>query len=64
MKIEWTPEKRIHVCDILSEWLIEHGASSGETIMQDDDCQLDAPELLSNIVDNVIKPIIEDADYL
>ena len=62
MKIEWTPEKRIEVCDVLSEWLIKHNACSGECICQDDDCIIDAPELISTLVDDIIKPTTEDEE--
>ncbi len=63
MKIEWTQEKKDEVCKRLEKWLVEHGASAGEVIAQDDDCQIDAPNLIGELVDEVIHPITEDSDY-
>lgn len=39
------------------EWIEQNGiaATSGEAIMQDDDCQITAPELLGEIVDNILE---------
>ena len=33
-----------------------YAAHSGEGIMQDDNCQIDAPELISDIIDDIIQP--------
>lgn len=60
MKIEWTEEKKEAVIKRLTEWLIEHRASSGEMMYQNDECQIDAIEILSDLVDDIIKPITED----
>lgn len=60
LKIEWTPEKKDAVCDAIEKWLRKHGAWGGEMIMQDDDCQIYAPDLISDIVDDIIKPEIID----
>lgn len=47
------------VLDKVIEWMQEkeHYAShSGESIMQDDNCQIDAPVLISDIIDDILKP--------
>jgi len=62
MKIKWTPEKKDQVCKMLEDWLIEHNAHSGEMMQQDDNCQTDAIDLLSDIVDDIIKPTTEDEE--
>jgi len=64
MKIEWTQDKKNKVCQKIENWIIEHGSSatSGEGIAQDDDCQIDAPNLIGDLVDDIIKPEVEDED--
>ena len=54
--INWTQLKRNTVCDKLEEWIKKYDAYLGEHIMQDDNCQIYAPVLLSEIVDEIIKP--------
>lgn len=63
MKIEWTGEKKEAVIKKLTEWLIKYRCSSGEAMQQDDDCNIEANNLLSEMVDDIIKPIEEDEDY-
>lgn len=55
-KIEWTDEKRKAVCDEIEKWINKYGAGAGEVIMQSDNCLIYAPELLSDLVDDIIKP--------
>lgn len=57
--INWTQDKQILVCAAIEKWIIKHGAHSGEMIMQDDECQITASELLSDIVDDIIQPQTE-----
>jgi hypothetical protein len=56
IKINWTQAKKDKVAKAIEKWIIEHGAFAGEVIMQDDDAQITAPELLSDLVDDIIKP--------
>lgn len=44
------------------EWIEQNGiaATSGEGIMQDDECQITAPELLGEIVDNILEARVHD----
>ena len=48
------------ICQMIYDWLLRHNAFSGEHVMQDDDCQIYASELLSEIAD--IKDVTEDLD--
>jgi len=54
--INWTPEKKDAVCAEIEKWIIKYGAYSGEKLMQDDDCQIEAPVLLADLVDDIIEP--------
>lgn len=56
LKINWTPEKKEDVIRAIEYWLLKHDAGAGEVIMQSDDCIITAPELLSDIVDEIIQP--------
>jgi len=57
-KIEWNQEKMILVCKELEKWMKERGdvAYIGEGIMQDDDCQIYAAQLIADIVDDILQP--------
>lgn len=54
-----SPEVAQLILAEIIEWM-EHknhyAAHSGEGIMQSDDCLIDAPELISDIVDKYLKP--------
>jgi len=62
IRIDWTPEKKEAVIQAIEEWINEYRAFSGEHIMQDDDCQIYAPVLLSELVDDIIEPEYEYDD--
>jgi len=62
MEIVWTHEKQDEVCERLDKWLMAHHAYSGEMMQQDDDCQTDAINILSELVDEIIKPSTEDEE--
>ena len=58
-EIDYTPENAFTIFDRVLAWMQEkgHGASAhGEGIHQDDNCLIDAPTLISDIVDDVLKP--------
>ncbi len=59
VEINWTQEKKDQVIAAIEKWIREHDATAGEVIMQSDDCIITAPELLSDIVDDIIKPTRE-----
>jgi hypothetical protein len=60
LRIDWTPEKKDAVVMAIDRWLKKHNAWGGEMIMQDDDCQIEAPVLISDLVDDIIKPEIKE----
>lgn len=64
MKIEWTQEKKDETIKRIEEWLLKHHADSGEMMMQDDACQIDSMNLLTDLVDDVIKPTTDDEEEL
>lgn len=67
IEIIWTPTKKRLVLQAIENWIREHHATAGEVIMQSDECTISAPELLSDIVDDIIQPKRldggEDDDY-
>lgn len=52
-KIKWTQEKIDEAISILTKYFAMYGP--GEVIMQSDKAIIDAPEILSQIADNVLK---------
>lgn len=42
------------VFDAIINWVRKHDAWSGEILCQDDDCQIEAPQLLADIVDDIL----------
>lgn len=56
-EIEYSPEVAQKVLDKILKWMNEHSsAHSGEGICQNDECLIDAPELIASIVDRILKP--------
>ena len=58
-RINYSYKIAVDALDKLIEWMKEvgHSASAyGEGIMQDDNCTIDAPVLIADIVDNILKP--------
>lgn len=39
----------------LLDWYVKHQSFCGESIMQNDDCHMDAVEILANLADNHFK---------
>ena len=51
-----SPEMKSRVFNyLIQEYYRKHKAFAGEVIQQDDDCILDAPDILSHIADEIIK---------
>jgi len=50
--IKWTEEKKEKAIEMLTKYFEKHGV--GECIMQNDDAIIYAPELLSDIADDVL----------
>lgn len=58
--IKYTKKTAYKVLDAVLAWMQErtHGAShSGEGICQNDECQIDSVALISDIVDDILKPV-------
>lgn len=53
------PEVANQVLEKIFEWMQDerhYAAHSGEGIIQDDNCTIDAPELISDIIDDILTP--------
>jgi hypothetical protein len=50
--INWTEEKKQKAIEMLTKYFEKHGI--GEMIMQNDEALIQAPELLSDIADEVL----------
>lgn len=55
---------REEVFEAITDWMIKHGAYSGEHVMQCDRCVIGAPELLADIIDDIIKPEIKENENI
>ena len=55
VKIDITEEKKTLVFEKILEWCKNHDCISGEKLCQNDECNIDSPDLLSDIIDNVLK---------
>ena len=60
--ISWTQEKKDLVINAIENWIRKYHATAGEVIMQSDDCIISAPDLLSDIIDDIIKPEVDFKD--
>jgi len=55
VKYEETEEKKQELWDAFIKWCKEHGATCGEILSQDDNCIIDAPDFMSDVLDNIVK---------
>jgi hypothetical protein len=53
-------ETKKQVFEAVISWFQDHEVFIGEGIMQSDDCLIEAPELLAQLADNIIKFEYED----
>jgi hypothetical protein len=53
--VEITKKKKDLIVKKILEFCESHNCTSGEHLQQNDECLLDAPDLLSDIIDNVLK---------
>lgn len=60
--INWTDEKKQAVIEKIDAWIRKHDATAGEVIMQSDECIISAPEILSELVDDIIQPEVSYGD--
>jgi hypothetical protein len=57
--IEFTTDNALKIMHKIIDWMEDpdhYAAHSGEGIMQSDNTLIDSPELISNIVDDILKP--------
>lgn len=59
--VQWTGEKRKRVLQEVEKWIVKYGAYSGEHLFQNDNCQIESPVLVADIVD-IIKPILYEEE--
>lgn len=52
-KVNWTPEKKEAAIEKLTKYFEKYGC--GECIMQSDNALIEAPEVLSDIADDILK---------
>ena len=55
----YSPETADEIINKILEWMEDprHYASAcGEGFLQDDNCQIDAPYLIADIIDEILKP--------
>ena len=52
IQVTWTQEKKDKAIEILTKYFEKYGI--GESIMQSDNALIDAPEVLSNIADDIL----------
>lgn len=50
-----TDEIKQQVLDKIIEWCKEYNAHSGEMLCQSDDCQIYAPILIADIIDDILQ---------
>lgn len=61
VKYQATNEIKDAVFNAVLKYFKDHQAFSGEVIMQNDDCVIDAPEVMSSIADDIIKfEVVDD----
>ena len=44
------------IINSILKWMENHNCSCGESLHQNDDCLIEAPSLVSDIIDNILKP--------
>ena len=52
---EITPEKKDAIVNRILEYCVANNCVNGETLHQSDDCLIDAPNVLSDIIDDIIE---------
>jgi len=53
--VEITEEKKNAVIDSILKWCEQYNCNCGETLHQSDDCLIEAPSCLSDIIDNILE---------
>jgi len=55
IRIDWT--NQVQALRLIETWLIKHNCYSGEMAQQDDDCTLDAIDLVGELADLLVKVV-------
>jgi hypothetical protein len=56
------PRTRDLVYEYILKWFLEHESFSGECIRQNDEVQMDAPDLLGDLADDVFEFDVEQSE--
>jgi len=59
VNIEETEEKKQQLFDRLIKYVKDFDCINGETVHQRDECVINAPEVLSDMIDNILEPKTE-----
>lgn len=55
-KVDLTQEDKDKIVQKILDWMVEYKISCGESLHQTDNGLLESPNLVSDIIDNVLKP--------
>lgn len=55
VSVDITDKKKDDIVNAILKWCGEHNCSNGETLHQNDNCIIDSPDLISHIIDNILK---------
>lgn len=55
-RIKRSSEIDAKIVDMLIKWYKTHGCMYAECLMQDDDAVIESPEILSDILDEILRP--------
>lgn len=64
VKIRDSVKIKQRVFEAILDWMVENSAYAGEIVMQSDKCVISAPQLLSDIIDDIIKPEIKENEII
>lgn len=52
--VEVTQEKKDKIFEAILKWCEKYNCTSGEKLCQNDDCNIEAPNLLADIIDDIM----------
>lgn len=56
IQIDWSTEKKESVIKALDEWIRKSELITGESVIQSDRAYTELPELIADLLDNVVHP--------
>lgn len=62
VSVDITEEKKQLIVDRILQYCKDENCVSGEKLHQNDDCIINAPDVLSDIIDNILKFEYKDED--